>query len=214
MRINGEEHSADAINGSAVMYFPTDGQMMNVSECAFKLIINNGIISGQNNPNNACQNWVQGINTYPTYESWLIRYPVGQSINVDCSYGCQCWDYAAAFWYAQVNRRLLTGPNKAAWECWDVNRVANAGDEFDLITAWKDIKKGDWIVWGYDNYGHIAMALSDSTGAGMTPIMVREQNGAANGGWGSPLQDRQAYPDNESAGQFLGAFRYKKWHES
>lgn len=207
VRVNGEEHSAQSRSGVAQIHFPFDGQTMQVSQLAFKLIINDGIRGGGSTDptDDPYHNWSWGLQTYKTYQEWLNRYPVNSRVNVDNQYDCQCWDYAAAFWRAQVNRNLLTG-NGYAWGCWALEKDNNAGKDFDLIYNWKDIKPGDWAVWGKVGTGHIAMALScplTSTGT----ATFRDQNGPQ----GMKVGDNVWGPTWSDGNVFLGAFRYKNW---
>jgi len=118
-----------------------------------------------------------------------------------------CWDYADAFWRAQVNRRLETG-NGMAWGTWGLQRVHNAGTEFELIYKWSDVKKGDWVVWGNNDTGHIAMALEDSSPSAIT-LLFRQQDGFTpeRGVFDSRLPFEGLAGDNS----FQGAFRYKNW---
>lgn len=202
VRINGEEHHATSKNGTATLHFPIDGQLMYVSELAMKLIINDG---STETDQDGCNNWSYGVNTYPTIADWLNRYPVGSKVNTDCTYGCQCWDYADAFWRSQVNRRLETG-NGMAWGTWGLMRDYNAGDEFELIYRWGDVKRGDWVVWGSNDTGHIAMALEDSNPNAIM-LTFRQQNGLTpdRGVYDGRLPFEGLAYDNA----FIGAFRYK-----
>lgn len=207
VRVNGEEHSAKARQGAAHIWFPMDGQLMNVAECAFKLIINDGYNQGTDTNTDPCKNWKYGTNTYASLDEWKARYPIGASVNVDCTYGCTCWDYASAFWRSQVNRNLETG-NSMAWGTWVNKRAVNAGTEFETLTDWMSIRPGDWVVWGMSGTGHIAMAMScaeSPTGA----IIFWQQSGDGTTG-GSPIF-RSAETQILGANRFLGAFRFKNW---
>lgn len=206
VRINGEEHSGSSRNGVAQIHFPIDGQLMQVSELAFKLIINDGFVAGGGDDSSACTNWKWGLLTYPTYQSWLTRYPVGSQVNVDCTFGCQCVDYSSAFWRAQVNRNLVTG-NGYAWGIW-VNRSTNAGDDFQLIYSWNSIQPGDWVVWGNNGTGHIAMAMS-CPNPSTSQILFRNQNAIGSGN-GAPMTDN-IYGPTLGSNTFQGAFRFKNW---
>lgn len=209
MRINGEEHSASSRNGIAQIHFPFDGQAMQVSQLAFKLIINDGVRAGgsQDPTDNPYNNWSYGLNTYTDYESWLARYPVGSRVNVDNQFDCQCWDYAAAFWAAQTNSFIQTGPLGYAYETWTVSAQTNTrGGAFELIFNWKDIRPGDWVVWGTVGFGHIAMATSCT----LTPTATasfRDQNGPQ----GKIIGNNVYGPSWADGNRFLGAFRYKNW---
>lgn len=208
VRINGEEHSAMSRNGVAQIHFPIDGQLMQVSELAFKLIINDGVRAGGSvDPtNDPTKNWAWGLKTYTTFEEWLKRYPVGSSVDVDGYYSCQCWDYQSAFWRAQANRNFFTGPNSYVSEAWTVSAEKNAGTEFELIFNWADIQIGDWVVWGGVGTGHDAIALSCPTSSYGT-ARFRDQNGQQ----GMIIGDNTYGPTLSSGNRFLGAWRYKFW---
>lgn len=85
VRINGEEHSSNSRNGVANIYFPIDGNLITISECCFKLIFNDGIVTG-----GSWSDSEVGTNMYPTLASWEQRWPLGSEIDVDGFFGCQC----------------------------------------------------------------------------------------------------------------------------
>lgn len=216
VRTNGEEHRATSRSGVAQIFFPIDGQMCQISEMMGKIIINDGIATGTGTGTNPCTNWKAGTNLFPTLADWKARYPLGSLVDVDCYFGCQCWDYAAAFWWGQVNRKLETG-NGFAWGTWELQRQVNLGTEFEAITDFGKIEPGDWVVVGTVGTGHIALTVSTPANGFYGPyVEVWEQNGALNNapGGGSPVQQNAIYlsANKNQAGNFLGAFRYKKWH--
>lgn len=208
VHVNGEEHSADSVDGEATMFFPTDGLTMQTSLFQFKIIINNGIAQNTND-------WVigqrvpAGYNTYPTLESWLNAFPEGAAIDQDGYWGATCWDYAAAFWYAQTGRTLVTGGNNGVKNAWLLNADVNAGSEFEKITDWSSIKAGDWVVWTNSGTGHIAMATASPSG---NTLQVMDQNstGAPFSTGGRAIVKRTANR-SDGYGTFVGAFRYKAW---
>lgn len=208
VRVNGEEHSATSRNGIAQIHFPTDGQIMKISQLAFKLIINDGNRAGGSvDPSqDPYKNWSYGLSTYKEYQAWLDRYPVGSRVDVDNAYNAQCWDYAAAFWAAQTNSLLATGPLGYAYEAWTVSAQTNTRNgAFELVYNWKDIRPGDWVIWGTSGAGHIAMA----TGCTLTATAstsFRDQNGSQ-----GMVVGNNTYGPNIGANHFLGAFRYKNW---
>lgn len=207
VRINGEEHAATARDGVATIHFPIDGQLMEVSELAFKIIINDGLTSGGGASTNECDNWKYGVNLFPTYQSWLDRYPVGSRINVDCSFGCTCVDYASAFWRGQVNRSIITG-NGNAWGTWVLQKDTNMQGGFVPVYQWHQIRKGDWVVWGTVGTGHIGMATSCAT-SDTSEVSFLEQSGDGTTS-GSPVMANNHGPIMGS-NKFLGAFRYMPW---
>lgn len=135
---------------------------------------------------------------------------IGKGYDMDGSYGAQCWDGADLFWEKQVGRRLMTKPggNGVARQCWEVSRKYNAGTEFSLITDRNKILYGDWMVYGGNPAGHIAMSVSKNLG-GYTRILGQNQGGAPYPGGGSKFNEI-----NFSLNNFLGAFRFKYKEES
>ena len=156
-----------------------------------------------------------GYVTIPTntYIAWKSA-TLGNGYNADGYYGCQCWDYVAEFWYnvGFGTGWPHTGPNSAAYECWTVSRTENAGDKFDLIYNVNEIKQGDILVFdagSIDVYGHIAFADEDYNGTNTIRCLGQNQGG----GTPDPSGGTTASLNNLNLGQFLGAFRYKEWHQ-
>lgn len=146
-----------------------------------------------------------------SYAIWKSN-TLGHEYDLDGHYGCQCWDYASLFW-RNVGFAVgypLTGPNHYASECWTVNRVPNAGTEFDLITDKSQILQGDIIVLNGNSSnppGHIAFA--DENYSNPNSIMAIGQN---QGGTPSPGGGTAVTRNSIGLDLFLGAFRYKAWH--
>lgn len=146
-----------------------------------------------------------------TYAVWK-NATLGNGYNADGYFGCQCWDFAAEFWYnvGFGTGYPHTGPNLAAYECWTVSRVENAADKFDLIYNANELKQGDIIVFdagSIDVYGHIAFADEDYNGTNTIRCLGQNQGG----GTPDPSGGTTASLNNLNLGQFLGAFRYKEW---
>ena len=133
---------------------------------------------------------------------------LNEAYDMDNTYGCQCWDYCAEFWYNThhyVYPYLQTGPLGYAYECWTVSRAINAADQFDLITRLQDVKQGDVVVFGQLSgwvgvTGHIAFADEDYNGSGYMNILGQNQNG-----------HQYVNIFRIKTDSFLGAFRYKGW---
>lgn len=200
----GEEHDAIASNGNSMFYLCHDVDTEYIAEYKFKLVITgDGTVTAEGIylPSGT------GTGTYPTIESWIAAYPIGSAVDVDGIFGAQCYDYANAYWRAQVNRGLVTN-NGGASGTWNM-RSQNAGSEFDLITSVNQIKRGDWIVWYYlaDAYGHIAMAAEDYDGSGYITCYGQNQNGVP-----MPRGGKAVDLCRLTLGTFSGAFRYKGWH--
>ena len=204
VRVFGQEHNANFVSNKATFFFPVDTDLAYISELGIKIILGDYASSGPSAGGVIIPPVGGSVNKYGTYLSWIEAFPEGAAIDMDGSYGCQCWDYADAFWVSQVNRTLQTGPSHGVWECWATSRTVNAGDDFDLIHNVSDVKRGDWIVWDKgrfsgDTTGHIAMAADNYNGTGIIRCYGQNQ-----GGFGitvKPLSEQR----------FLGAFRYKPW---
>jgi len=134
---------------------------------------------------------------------------LGRGYDIDGYYGWQCWDAAALFWYSAVGRTCSTGGTGAARGCWEAARSYNAGTEFELITDRNKIQKGDWLVFGGTQWGHIGMAMSGNLGNYVKLLGQNQGVGAANKNGGYAFSEV-----NMSLGNFLGAFRLKKWHKA
>lgn len=151
---------------------------------------------------------------HASYTQWKAN-TIGNSYNLDGAYGAQCWDYASLFWrnVGFAAGYPLTGPNHYASECWTVNKTANAGAVFDLITSKEDIKRGDIIVMDgtlANPPGHITFADEDYNGTNYLNCLGQNQGG----GTPAPGGGTVAVVTNLGLGDFLGAFRYKAWHPS
>ena len=143
-----------------------------------------------------------------TYDEWR-RYLLTHGVNVDWSYGNQCWDCCALLWY-QYGLRLQTGPMGAAFECWEVSRNANARPPFIQITRAEDVKRGDCVVFnraGSYWTGHIAFADEDYHGQGYLKCVGQNQGQGI--GYGTP-----SIVALNSMARFLGAFRNTKWEQA
>lgn len=199
------EHSATSHGSEAEFVFGYDTDLSLCTEWQFKLYFTASSSIEYTPPVS------MGSNTYPTYDLWVAAYPVGSATNTDNAWGCQCWDYGDAFWQSQVGRRLLTGSSHGVYESWSTNRNANAGNEFELIYSWSQIKKGDWIIWDKgrfadDTTGHIAMAAENANGNNPILCYGQNQGGTPTIGGGSTLNLKA-----QTNYKFLGAFRYKNW---
>ena len=205
----GEEHDAIGANGISVFYLCHDVDTEYVAEFKFKLVITG---QGQSQAGGHYVSSDYGKNTYANYASWVIAFPEGSAVDTDGWWGAQCWDYANAFWRAQVGRTLLTGPEHSAYECWTFNRAANAGTEFETFNDKTKIKQGDWLVFSYGKagtspYGHIAMAAEDYNNADSIQCYGQNQ-----GGYNMPKGGQAVNIATLKLNNFIGAFRYKRWH--
>lgn len=148
------------------------------------------------------------ITNYATFKAATI----GNSYDADLSFGCQCWDYLAEFWYnvTGLTGYPHTGPNSAAYECWTntTSRAENAGIHFDLVTNLSDVLQGDVLVLDSvnGNAGHICFADEDYNGTNTMRIVGQNQAGQ------NFVNEMTAVLTPTISGAFLGAFRYREWH--
>lgn len=140
-------------------------------------------------------------------DNWQVfrNAVIGHGYDVDGYYNDQCWDGAALFWLNAVGRSFSTGGTGAARGGWEAARAVNAGTEFDTITDRNAIQPGDWLVFGGSQWGHVGMAVSGNLG-GYVRLLGQNQTGHGNG---APFNEI-----NMNLGNFLGAFRLKRWHSS
>lgn len=127
---------------------------------------------------------------------------IGRGFDIDGFYSYQCWDGAALLWQ-QLGRNLSTGGTGAAKGCWTHARDHNAGTDFDLVTNQNTLRRGDVVVFGGGQYGHIGF-VDSINGDGTINVLGQNQNGTMNG---SPFNVIRM-----SLGNFLGAFRLKRWN--
>ena len=153
-----------------------------------------------------------GYVTLPVYSYDVWRNAVnGNGYDADNSFGDQCWDLTAEFWYNvgfPQGYPTLAGTH-SAYGAWD-DRVANAGDKFDLIYNKVDIKRGDVIVFNYfpgNAYGHIGFADEDYNGTNGIQILS-QNNGGTPYGQGGTFTNINSY----DLLHFRGAFRLKDWY--
>lgn len=213
VRVCGEEHSGSG-TGEAQLWITLDNDMAYISEMKFKLVFDTGAFAGDPTGEGS-RPVIHGINTWPTIGEFLEAYPLGSYIDANNGLGAQCYNYAWAFWWGQVNRNLSTCDSSNycsgyACDLWNVSeaRAVNAGSEFELVTDWNNLKRGDWIVWCNTAIGHIAMAKDAPNG---NKIMCYGQN-QSHGDPAIPVGPGYAINVAEmSKTGFKGAFRYKKW---
>lgn len=139
--------------------------------------------------------------TYDQYRSFCLTH----GINVDYTWGNQCWDSCALLWF-QYGLILQTG-NGYAYGCWELRRYQNAVPPFKMITRVEDIKRGDIIVFnrhGSFFTGHIAFADEDFNGTNTIKTLGQNQGQGVEAGTPSNIID-------SSLTWFLGAFRNENW---
>ena len=127
---------------------------------------------------------------------------IGRGFDIDGYYSFQCWDGAALLWQ-QLGRNLSTGGTGAAKGCWTHARDINTGNDFELVANQNALRRGDVVVFGGGQYGHIGF-VDSVNGDGTINVLGKNQNGNGNG---SPFNVIRM-----SLGNFLGAFRFKRWN--
>lgn len=204
--INGQEFYSRG-KGEHNFWLTLDNDMEFVSSMKFKLVCGSGRSGGGGG--GGASGVVHGTNTYKSYREFMDKYPPGTYVDVDGAYGAQCWDYADAFWLAQVNRTLVTKPGGgSACDCWNYSLDANKVG-FTVIGNWADLKPGDWAFWDCDATradGHVAMCTGPRNGDNTYPFYGQNQGGlpVASGG-------RAVSQANIGPAGFLGALRYNGW---
>lgn len=158
------------------------------------------------------------INTYLAWKNSVV----GNGYDADGSYGDQCWDLAAEFWYniGFPQGFPQTGTNHYAYECWSESRYNNISYNdktyFQLINNLSDVQQGDVVVLNgtADNpAGHIGFADTDYDGSGYLNVLGQNQG---TGGTPPPVINpaggTTANVNRLGMNDFLGAFRYIAWH--
>lgn len=149
---------------------------------------------------------------YDTYDHWRT-YALTHGVNVDFSFGNQCWDICAMLW-RQYGHTLETG-NGYAYGCYALRRNQNAvfpfikvgDDSQSAMTRKTMIKRGDCLVFapsGLNYTGHICFADEDYNGT--DTISCLGQNQGQGTGWG-----KASNIVNNNLRVFLGAFRNTLW---
>ena len=150
---------------------------------------------------------------YDTYNHWR-DFCLTHGINVDFSFGNQCWDVPALLWY-QYGLYFQTG-NGYAWGAWAYMRDANAKNPFIKIERLSEVKRGDCVVFnasGLNYTGHVAFADGDyetdkywDANINGYRLKCLGQNQGQGIGYGTPSNVMGL-----SMKTFMGAFRNTLW---
>ena len=148
-----------------------------------------------------------------SFKDWR-KAVIGNAYDMDGKYGYQCYDLANEFWKNATGRTCKSATKDGgilggASGIWGARKENNKGNEFTLITDYKKLKKGDIIITNNGKYGHVCWLDQDYNSD--TYLKVLGQNQGNTGGKlpGAKVKDIEwAFRQ-----YFLGAFRYKKWHE-
>lgn len=165
------------------------------------------------------------IDSYENFRTAVLaRAAQNLGYDVDNELGYQCWDLAAELWmnmaaFAGQGLYPQTGALTYASEIWTVSRMQNAGNSFDLIYNYTDVKRGDVIVldasWYFPTTGHVCYADQDYDPNAEEPnkLWCLGQNQDYN--HSSPTVGYKPTLDFLPIQEmFLGAFRNKAWENT
>ena len=155
---------------------------------------------------------------HATYDEWR-NATNGEGYNFDYSYGCQCYDLAVEFWW---NVGFPAGypiiSDSSAYTMWN-HRLQNISYDghiyFDLVINLADVKKGDMMVFAgttANPYGHNGLADRDYAGWDTSDYefpILSQNNGGTPVAQGGSTMNVHGYDTR----LFLGAFRYRAWHD-
>nr|DAS05655.1 MAG TPA: transcriptional regulator [Caudoviricetes sp.] len=240
VRVCGEEHSAVTPPAddparppqSATIYFCTDPEMAYLSQWRFKLIIGDPL----GDDHDANINWGSQPNygslgaTHGPWSSLSEFYndTYGKGVDMDGSYGYQCWDLIEYFMVNQAGVRFATGVSVGLGACYSGvywswantaarNKITETG-KFRAISGNSDIMPGDVVICdlgtvmggecGNIKVGHVGIALD-----GIDSGIYRHQNkinllAQNQGGYPYRLGGANANVIQLPISKILGVFRY------
>lgn len=163
--------------------------------------------------------WGYVLVPHNTYLAWK-NATLNNGYDVDSTYGCQCWDFAATFWYnvgfPQGYPHITSSSAYTMWDLREQNSAYNGTVYFDLIYNLNDVKQGDVIVYNYfsgNPYGHVGFADEDyatwhanNPSSYEFPILSENNQGIPD-----PAGGAYVNVHGYDTRLFLGAFRYKEW---
>lgn len=157
---------------------------------------------------------------HTTYDVWRSN-TLNNGYDVDLSYGCQCWDFAAEFWYnvgfPQGYPLIMNSSAYTMWALRNQNISYGGTVYFDLVDNLADVQRGDIIVYNQfpaNPYGHVGFADEDydtwsAAHPGDYEFPILSEN---NQGIPDPAGGAYANIHGYDTRLFLGAFRYREWH--
>lgn len=163
--------------------------------------------------------WGYVLVPHDTYFQWKSS-TLNNGYDVDYTYGCQCWDFAATFWYnvgfPQGYPHITSSSAYTMWNLREQNKAYNGVEYFDLIYDLNDVKQGDVIVYNQfsgNPYGHVGFADEDyatwhanNPSSYEFPILSENNQGTPD-----PTGGAYVNVHGYDTRLFLGAFRYKAW---
>jgi len=145
------------------------------------------------------------VTSYNSFKKAILN----NAYDVDGVAYYQCYDLASLFWLNACNRYVTSktadgGVRGGASGIWGARNENNKGNEFELITNVNNLKQGDVIITNNGTWGHICFLDKDG-------YVLGQNQGGTSGK--IPGAECKIIKWNYKK-YFLGAFRYKKWHES
>lgn len=108
----------------------------------------------------------------------------GRIIDVDKSYGGQCWDLWAYFCDEWIGKHWGNLPTKYVIDLWTYFDKFKLGEYFEKVYRWQDFQDGDWVIWQgpcqITQHSHIAMFRKDEAGTGGGIFLTQNPNGNPN----------------------------------
>lgn len=246
VRTCSEEHfgrtppSNQAQPQSAAIYFALDPEMAYLSQFRFKIIIDSPFdlpkidnpASGRpDNPFYAGDAPNYGPLQSKDHGGWesvgsFYNTMYGHGIDMDNSFGYQCWDMADYFYVNQVGTSFATGKDAGGGEaqmgvCWSwknllARNLNTVGGTMKAIEGNRDIEVGDIVIFdatAQSDTGHVGMALDSSKSINYIQKGVISLLGQNQGGY-IPYQGGGAFANvcQMGIGNILGVFRYIDEH--
>lgn len=151
------------------------------------------------------------VNSFKEWRNAVI----GNAYDYDGKYGYQCYDLANIFWKNATGRTCKSatrygGVKGGASGIWGAKKENNANNEFMLIEDYTKLKKGDIVITNNGVYGHVCFFDQDYNGNTYLRVLGQNQGGTGGKLNGAKVKDI----DWAFRKYFLGAFRFRKWHQS
>lgn len=147
-----------------------------------------------------------------SFKEWR-KAVIGNAFDYDGKYEYQCYDLANEFWKNVTGHTCSSATKDGGIEggasgIWGAREKNNKGKEFTLINDYKKLKKGDIVITNNGKYGHVCWLDQDYNSDTYLKVLGQNQSGTNGQLPGAKVKDIEwAFRS-----YFLGAFRYKKWH--
>lgn len=150
--------------------------------------------------------------TTKSFKDWR-NATINNAYDVDQECGYQCYDLANLFWKNATGRWVVSatkdgGVKGGASGIWGARKQNNKGNEFELITDYKKLKKGDIIITNNGKYGHVCWLDQDFKDTKYLKVLGQNQGGTGGKLPGAKVKDIEWTFKK----YFLGAFRYRLWN--